>query len=180
MNVFHQPAPDQVVLGDLPGGLGQRRHFRHAVVQANRRIVGHRPVGMLRKIRIAIGHRDSVYRLHDLIEMDDALIGGRRTGGKRGRGAGGKTLVLVAIENRDKRAGFIAMQQVSGVTRDKVAQFVKRHLPLGQWCVVMHCLRCWRSALRSWKSGGSAHFAKSAPRKFASFIFISRKNSGHA
>src|SRR5665647_1191435 len=52
---------------------------------------------MLRKIRIAMGHRDSIYRLRDLIEMDDALIGGRRTGGKRGRGAGGKTPVLVAI-----------------------------------------------------------------------------------
>ena len=32
---------------------------------------------MLRKIRIAMGHRDSVYRLHDLIEIDDAFIGGR-------------------------------------------------------------------------------------------------------
>jgi len=45
---------------------------------------------MLRKIRIAMGHRDSVYRLHDLIEIDDALVGGRRSG-KRGRGAEGKT-----------------------------------------------------------------------------------------
>ena len=51
---------------------------------------------MLRKIRIAKGHRDSVYRLHDLIEIDDVLVGGRRSGGKagarRGRqdpGAGG-------------------------------------------------------------------------------------------
>lgn len=83
---------------------------------------------MLRKIRIAMGHRDSVYRLHELIEIDDALVGGRHSGGKRGRGAGGKTPVLVAIENRDKRAGFMAMQQVSGVTRDRVAQFVRRHL----------------------------------------------------
>ena len=35
---------------------------------------------MLRKIRIAMGHRDSVYRLHDLIEIDDAFIGGRCSG----------------------------------------------------------------------------------------------------
>lgn len=48
---------------------------------------------MLRKIRIAMGHRDSIYRLHDLIEIDDALMGGRRSG-KRGRGAEGKTPVL--------------------------------------------------------------------------------------
>lgn len=38
---------------------------------------------MLRKIRIAMGHRDSVYRLHDLIEIDDAFVGGWRSG-KRG------------------------------------------------------------------------------------------------
>ena len=44
---------------------------------------------ILRKIRIAMGHRDSIYRLHDLIEIDDALVGGRRSG-KRGRGAEGK------------------------------------------------------------------------------------------
>lgn len=33
---------------------------------------------MLRKIRIAMGHRDSIYRLEELIEIDDALIGGDR------------------------------------------------------------------------------------------------------
>lgn len=83
---------------------------------------------MLRKIRIAMGHRDSIYRLEELIEIDDALIGGRQTGGKRGRGAERKTPVLVAVENRGKRAGFIAMQQVSGIRREAVSQFVKRHL----------------------------------------------------
>ncbi|MEO6824233.1 MAG: IS1595 family transposase [Nitrosospira sp.] len=88
---------------------------------------------MLRKIRIAMGHRDSVYRLHELIEIDDTRVGGRHSGGKRGRGAGGKNPVLVAIENRDKRAGFMAMRQVSGVTRDRVAQFVRRHLVPRQW-----------------------------------------------
>ena len=89
---------------------------------------------MLRKIRIAMGHRDSIYRLHELIEIDDTLIGGRHTGGKRGRGAEGKTSVLVAVENREKRAGFIAMQQVSSVNRETVSQFVKRHLSPDQ-CV---------------------------------------------
>lgn len=86
---------------------------------------------MLRKIRIAMGHRDSVYRLHDLIEIDDAFVGGRRSG-KRGRGAAGKSPVLVAIENRDSHAGFIAMQQVPAVTKEAVAKFVQGHLSLNQ------------------------------------------------
>lgn len=86
---------------------------------------------MLRKIRIAMGHRDSVYRLHDLVEIDDALVGGRKPG-KRGRGAEGKVPVLVAVENREARAGFIAMQHVPAVTRETVAQFVQHHLPPSQ------------------------------------------------
>lgn len=91
-------------------------------------ITAHR---MLRKIRIAMGHRDSVYRLHDLVEIDDALVGGRKPG-KRGRGAEGKVPVLVAVENRDSGAGFIAMQQVAVVTKETVTGFVKSRLPPSQ------------------------------------------------
>lgn len=83
---------------------------------------------MLRKIRIAMGHRDSLYRLHDLIEIDDAFVGSRRSG-KRGRGAEGKTAVLVAVENREQRAGFIAMRQVGAVTKGSVAEFAQHHRP---------------------------------------------------
>jgi len=86
---------------------------------------------MLRKIRIAMGHRDSLYSLQDLIEIDDALVGGRRSG-KRGRGTEGKPPVLVAVENRGQRAGYIAMQQVSAVTKKSVAKFVQHHLSPGQ------------------------------------------------
>ncbi|GJL75537.1 MAG: hypothetical protein NMNS02_16430 [Nitrosomonas sp.] len=35
-----------------------------------------------RKIRIAMGHRNSIYRLHELIEIDDVLIGKRPYWGK--------------------------------------------------------------------------------------------------
>lgn len=68
-----------------------------------------------------------------MIEVDDALIGGRHTGGKRGLGAEKKTPVLVAVENRDRRAGFTAMQQVSGITKETVSRFVKQHLSPDQW-----------------------------------------------
>lgn len=50
---------------------------------------------MLRKIRIAMGHRDSIYRLEELIEIDDALIGGDRLGESEGGGAERKTPILV-------------------------------------------------------------------------------------
>ena len=61
---------------------------------------------MLCKIRIAMGHRGSIYRLHQLVEIDDVLIGGQHTGGKRKRGAERKAPILVAVENHGKCAGF--------------------------------------------------------------------------
>lgn len=61
---------------------------------------------ILRKIRIAMGHWDSVYRLHDLVEIDDALVSGRKPG-KRGRGAKGKVPALVAVENRYTSPGSL-------------------------------------------------------------------------
>jgi transposase-like protein len=88
-------------------------------------ITAHR---MLRKIRQAMGHRDSLYRLGDLVEVDDALVGGRHTGGKRGRGAEGKTPVLVAVENRGKKAGHVAMEAVASVSKKAVSAFARRHI----------------------------------------------------
>jgi transposase-like protein len=53
---------------------------------------------MLRKLRYAMGQRDAGYVLTDLVELDTAYMGGRDTGGKRGKGSSTKTAVLVACE----------------------------------------------------------------------------------
>lgn len=86
---------------------------------------------MLRKIRKAMAHRDSIYRLSNLIELDDTVVGGKRSG-KRGRGARGKQPVLVAVETRDRGAGFVAMQAVESVCKEAVGSFLTRHLRAGQ------------------------------------------------
>lgn len=85
---------------------------------------------MLRKIRIAMGHRDSLYRLTDLIEVDDALVGGKHPG-KRGRGAEGKTSVLIGCENRGEKAGFLAMKVVDAVNGSTVKDFASSYLVPG-------------------------------------------------
>src|SRR5665647_1499057 len=86
---------------------------------------------MLRKIRKAMADRDSVYRLEDIVEFDDTLVGGKRAG-KRGRGAEGKRPVLVAVETREKGAGFAAMHAVDSVSKVTVRQFLAKHLKSGQ------------------------------------------------
>ena len=86
---------------------------------------------MLRKLRQAMGHRDTLYRLTEIIELDDALIGGKRPG-KRGRGAEGKTSVLIACETREGKPGFVAMEQVASVTLETVGDFAQRRIKPGE------------------------------------------------
>ena len=86
---------------------------------------------MLRKIRKAMADRDSIYRLTQLIELDDAYIGGKKTG-KRGRGAEGKTPIIVAVENLKDHAGFMAAETVKQIDHQHVERFLHRHLATGQ------------------------------------------------
>lgn len=86
---------------------------------------------VLKKIRTAMAHRDSIYRLHQLIEFDDTYVGGKRAG-KRGRGAEGKKPVLVAVENRTRGAGFVAMKAVDTISKKTVRNFLRFHLKSGQ------------------------------------------------
>lgn len=79
---------------------------------------------MLRKIRTAMEHRDSIYRLENIIEMDDAVVGGKRPG-KRGRGAQGKKPIMVAVERRGNKAGFMAAKVVNTINKQTVRDFIK-------------------------------------------------------
>ena len=87
---------------------------------------------MLRKIRTAMAHRDSIYRLQNLIEFDDTYVGGKRAG-KRGRGAEGKRPVLVAVETRSKGAGFVAMKAVETVSKKTVLNKKQVNHRLCRW-----------------------------------------------
>jgi len=61
----------------------------------------------LQKLRRAMvtPERDNLY---GLVEVDETYIGGGRPG-KRGRGAEGKSLVLVAVEVNDSNIGRIRL-----------------------------------------------------------------------
>jgi transposase-like protein len=80
---------------------------------------------MLLKIRSVMGERDQEYLLSGIIELDDAFVGGKSTGGKRGRGSEKKTPILVACENREKegRAGYLKMRVVPKIDEQHVKAF---------------------------------------------------------
>ena len=61
------------------------------------------------------------------IEMDDAFFGGPAKG-RTGRGAKNKTPVLVMIESKGEKAGFIAMRTIKTVERVHVEPIVCKHI----------------------------------------------------
>lgn len=65
----------------------------------------------LHKLRRAMV-RPGRERLSGEIDVDEAYIGGEKSG-KRGRGAEGKTLILVAVESKDNRIGRIKLKRIT-------------------------------------------------------------------
>ena len=58
-------------------------------------------------------------RLSGIVEVDEIFIGGERAG-KRGRGATGKTLVVIAAQEAEKGIGRIRMRQVADAAGDSL------------------------------------------------------------
>jgi len=58
-------------------------------------------------------------RLNGVIEVDEIFIGGERPG-KRGRGAAGKTLVVVAVQEAEKGIGRIRMRRVANAAGESL------------------------------------------------------------
>jgi len=77
---------------------------------------------MIHKIRHAMKERDSLYKLSNIIEMDDSYFGGSAPG-KRGRGAANKSKVVVAVENRGTAPGYAAMQVVERIDSEHIEDF---------------------------------------------------------
>jgi transposase-like protein len=65
----------------------------------------------LHKLRTAMV-RPKRDRLSGTVEVDETYIGGKKPG-KRGRGAAGKTLVLIAVEDKGKHLGRIRLRRVT-------------------------------------------------------------------
>ena len=66
---------------------------------------------MLHKLRSALGRRPEQL-LSGPIEADETFVGGPRSGGKTGRGAPNKTMVLILVERRPHSAGGAVLQVV--------------------------------------------------------------------
>jgi transposase-like protein len=74
--------------------------------------------------------------LSGTIEVDETLVGGKRSG-KRGRGAESKSLVVIAVEDKSevsktgKGIGRIRLQHIPNASADTLSEFINNHICVG-------------------------------------------------
>lgn len=83
----------------------------------------------LHKLRRAMVRPDRE-QLQGQIEVDETYIGGLEEG-LRGRGAGGKTLVVIAAQRDGKKIGRIRLKQISDASSQNLHSFIKAAIEPG-------------------------------------------------
>ena len=95
------------------------------------------------KIMAVMARREGETRLTGRVEMDDAYLGGVRSGGKRGRGAAGKTPFVAAVSTSPEgRPRKLKLAPVKGFRKREIARGAKHWLAPGA-AVVTDGLGCW-------------------------------------
>jgi ribosomal protein L37AE/L43A len=84
------------------------------------------------KLMQAMMERDAGKPLTGRVELDDAYLGGERPGGKRGRGAPGKTPFVAAVETTEEgKPVRLKLRRVSGFCGRAISGFARRGLDPG-------------------------------------------------
>ena len=99
---------------------------------------------MKHKLMRAMAEREAAKpKLAGRVEVDDAYLGGERTGGKRGRGAAGKTPIVAAVETTpERKPRRLRLSVVEGFRKKEVERIAKRDFEPGS-DVVSDGLSCW-------------------------------------
>jgi len=104
---------------------------------------------MKQKLMQVMKERDDRQPLSGIIEVDDAVWGGERHGGKRGRGAPGKVPFIAAVQiTDDGRPLAMRFTRLRGFRTAEVAHWAARHLSPGTQ-VVSDGLPCFRAVERA-------------------------------
>ena len=81
------------------------------------------------KLMQVMKERDESGRLGHIVQVDDAYLGGETRGGKRGRGAEGKTPFVAAVQvTEEGRPVALRMSCVKGFRKQEIAAWAHRHL----------------------------------------------------
>ena len=139
----HQAAADRLVRGDLPPDPGEERD---QLDRAGAAAGGAAADGLAGEAQADAGHgraRGREAEARGRVEMDDAYLGGERSGGKRGRGAAGKTPFVAAVETTaERKPRRLRLTVVKGFRKREVERLAKAAIEPGS-DVVSDGLSCW-------------------------------------
>ena len=168
----HQAAADAVVRGRPPDRNGEERDFLgragapsrgQAADRLDHEAQDHGGDGAARGRHPAVGAGG---------DGRDAYLGGARAGGKRGRGAPGKTPFVAAVSTSPEgRPRKVKLVPVKGFRKREIARGAKRWLAPGSE-VLTDGLRCWNAldgvvgSHRAIRTGSGRQAARMAPFKW--------------
>jgi len=100
---------------------------------------------MKQKLMQVMLERDQDRPLSGFVELDDAYLGGERTGGKTGRGAPGKTPFVAAVQTTNEGQPVrIKLSVVGGFRKAEINAWSRQHLVAGS-TVVSDGLACFNA-----------------------------------
>ena len=126
-------------------------------VELARRLGVRQPTAWLVKHKLmrAMAAREAAKpKLSGRVEVDDAYLGGERPGGKRGRGAAGKTPIVAAVETTaERKPKRLKPAVVKGFRKREVERLAEAAIEPGT-SVVSDGLSCWPAVAKA----GCSHF----------------------
>src|SRR5215212_1503510 len=127
-------------------------------IELARRLGVRQPTAWLVKHKLmqAMAAREAAKpKLSGRVEVDDAYLGGERPGGKRGRGAAGKTPIVAAVETTaERKPKRLKLAVVKGFRKREVERLAEAAIEPGTG-VVSDGLSCWPAV----EKAGCTHVA---------------------
>ena len=124
------------------------------------------------KLMQVMADREARYLLEGKIQVDDAYLGGERTGGKVGRGSENKVAFVAAVSlNEEDHPLRVRLTPVPGFTLKAVAAWAKEHLAPGS-AVFSDGLACFGAVTEAGCSHQPTVIAGRKPKEVPEFKWI--------
>jgi len=108
---------------------------------------------MSQQIRKAMKHANFEDKLAGIVEVDDAYIGGKKSGGKRGRGAPGKTPIV----GMKSRSGDIMAFVVANLKADTLEKLIRNSVSTEAEMLITDELKSYKKAVKGYMHEAVKH-----------------------
>ena len=124
------------------------------------------------KILGAMAQREGKHRLDGLVQLDDAYLGGERSGGSTGRGTEGKTPFIAAVSLNDEgHPKYLKLAALPGFTSQAIREWACKHLAPGT-LVTSDGLACFAAVMDAQCLHAASVVGRAKPRELPEFLWV--------